>query len=1085
MKNDSDIIKKFKELNIKYEENMSRLKETEDQEQKIKQLLGLREQILNSVEEGIIGIDTQGNHTYINSAAAKMLGYKPEELIGKNTHSAWHHSRADGSVHPTEECPIYASIKNSMPTKLTEDVFWNKDGKPIPVQYQTIPIIEKGVSEGTVLVFKNLTEYNKLINQVAFQSELLDSSMDSVILIDISGKIVYANQYACKIYEYRRDEFVGGNINKILFKKLSPEEILNYNIEYLNDKECVIETKHVSRSGREFEVEVKIKAIEHNGKTLILGINRDITERKKTERELLESEAKFKGFVENSNDAIWNLDKNGKFIWANKKAQEISGYTIEEMKGKSFVPIVFSEDVPKVIKAFKSLIAGNAQNYETRLLTKSGKIIYLLINSNPVYKNNKLIGTIGFGKDITDRKSTEIALQESEARYRGLVEMLSDGVIVNTAGKIVFVNQAALRIIGVNNLGEILNKEIQEFFQSSQNNCTVNPDENSEAKLQTQLYKEGTLTKADKTVIYIESSSIPMIYEDKPSCLIFFRDITRRKESEEMNKLNEMRLEGLLTLSKQYQKSISELYTYALEEAVKLTGSEYGIIYFVKNIPETPSKIYSGKVTGDCTLSTDLISPVKNKMLLWRQFFDIKEPVIINDFKQSSKLHKLMPPGHVRINRLLMVPVFIENQLIAIVRIANKDKEYTTSDSRQVMLIIDTVLMYSERKRAENELLVAKERAEESDRLKTAFLNNVSHEIRTPMNSILGFSNLLDDPELTFENRKKYAEFIKMSSNQLLSIISDIIRISSIHTKPEKVVIREFNLNETLNYLYQQFKLKQMNKEVQFSVSTSLKDDFSIIKTDETKLNQILTNLIGNALKFTNEGKVGFGYNIKGSYIEFYVKDTGIGIEKEAHERVFDRFSQANKDISVSYGGTGLGLAISKAYVELLGGKIWLESKPGKGSVFYFTIPYEKSETAVKTQNKGLDEKLKSVLNNKTILIAEDVEQNFLLLKEIFRYCNVKIIRAENGEEAVRLCRVNPEISLVLMDINMPVMDGYEATSIIKKINSDLPVVALTAFANEAETNSYTGKGFSEFLLKPIDRNILFEIIIKILNPDR
>ncbi|NLV18675.1 MAG: PAS domain-containing sensor histidine kinase [Bacteroidetes bacterium] len=247
-------------------------------------------------------------------------------------------------------------------------------------------------------------------------------------------------------------------------------------------------------------------------------------------------------------------------------------------------------------------------------------------------------------------------------------------------------------------------------------------------------------------------------------------------------------------------------------------------------------------------------------------------------------------------------------------------------------------------KNAEAEIIEAKDKAEESDRLKTAFLHNVSHEIRTPMNAIMGFSSLLDDPDITQNDRTQFTEIIKQSGNQLLSIINDIVDLASIESGQMKINIRPVNINKVLKSLCEQFGYKERSQKVKLRLRTSLENDEAEIMTDGTKLVQILSNLINNAMKFTLNGRVDVGYKMKKEFLEFSVKDTGIGIPEEFHNKVFERFYQVDNKGSRQYQGTGLGLSICKAYAELLGGKIWLNSKPGEGTTFTFTIPYIPSE---------------------------------------------------------------------------------------------------------------------------------------------
>ncbi|NOU16947.1 MAG: response regulator [Bacteroidales bacterium] len=375
------------------------------------------------------------------------------------------------------------------------------------------------------------------------------------------------------------------------------------------------------------------------------------------------------------------------------------------------------------------------------------------------------------------------------------------------------------------------------------------------------------------------------------------------------------------------------------------------------------------------------------------------------------------------------------------------------------------------------ELVIAKEKAEESDRLKTAFLHNISHEIRTPMNAIIGFSEFLNDLEFLPEKRKHFTDIIVQNCYQLLSIISDIISIATIEAGQAKITENEVDLNSTLRLLHEQFLLKDQKKNVILILKNTLLNGEVNITSDETKLVQILTNLIGNALKFTQQGYVNFGYKLKSNELEFFVEDTGIGIPPEMHQVIFNRFRQVD-DTAQQFGGSGLGLSISKAYVELMGGKMWLKSELGKGSTFYFTIPYKKvqrttllgkqSINAIKFENK----------TTITLLIAEDEESNFMLLEEFLTGLNIEIVWAKNGLEAIEICKTQG-IDLILMDLKMPVMDGYEATMRIKNFKPNMPVIAQTAYTTDLDRNKALACGCSDFITKPLKRELLISKIKK------
>ena len=429
----------------------------------------------------------------------------------------------------------------------------------------------------------------------------------------------------------------------------------------------------------------------------------------------------------------------------------------------------------------------------------------------------------------------------------------------------------------------------------------------------------------------------------------------------------------------------------------------------------------------------------------------------------------------------LGVPLEVDGKATGVFVIQNYHNinAYSARDVDMLEFISNQISISIQRKKAVQDLTAALKKAEENDRLKTAFLNNISHEIRTPMNAIIGFSGFLNEPELDASDRQEYTDIICKASKQLLSIIDDIINISTVEAGQEVYRAKETNLNSLLRNLLRQFKVKTSKNEVRFNLSAPLPEEFSNIITDETKLLQIITNLLNNASKFTHQGTISFGYTLQGDNLEFFVKDTGIGIDESLHEAIFDRFRQADSSISREYGGTGLGLSISKAYVELLGGKIWLTSKPGEGTSFYFTIPYNPVKEEHKKEIALLEPEMNESARQLTILVAEDEKFNSILLNELFKGLKANIIWTVNGVEAVNACKSIAGIDLVIMDMKMPLMDGFEATRQIKQLHPDLPVIAQTAYASDKDRIKILECGCDDLITKPFDVKLFKSILNK------
>lgn len=387
------------------------------------------------------------------------------------------------------------------------------------------------------------------------------------------------------------------------------------------------------------------------------------------------------------------------------------------------------------------------------------------------------------------------------------------------------------------------------------------------------------------------------------------------------------------------------------------------------------------------------------------------------------------------------------------------------------------------------ELVKAKEQAEESDRLKSAFLANISHEIRTPMNGILGFAELLKMPGITGEQQHEYISIIKKSSDRMLNIINDIVDISKIESGQVKIALCETNLNEQIDFIYNRSDEACKNKGLELVCKKALLLKDAVIKTDQEKIKVILSNLIKNAIKYTDRGTIEFGYTIATAEtlhatslltVQFYVKDTGIGIPKDRQQAIFERFVQADIADTRAFQGAGLGLSISKAYVEMLGGKIWVESEEGKGAAFYFTIPvHTLSLTKIELGAAAMPPEQLSRAGNLKILIAEDDEASEILLAILVKKYGREILKSHTGPETIRICRLNPDIDLVLMDIQMPELNGYEVTRQIRQFNRDVVIIAQTAFGLSGDREKAIEAGCNDYISKPLSEALLNELIQK------
>jgi signal transduction histidine kinase len=397
------------------------------------------------------------------------------------------------------------------------------------------------------------------------------------------------------------------------------------------------------------------------------------------------------------------------------------------------------------------------------------------------------------------------------------------------------------------------------------------------------------------------------------------------------------------------------------------------------------------------------------------------------------------------------------------------------SKLQHILVILENI---TRRKEYEKELILAKNKAEESDRIKTTFLNNISHEIRTPLNAIIGFSSVLTDPHLGQFERSGFSDLIYKNSQELLQIIENLLEISQIEAGEIKISKTEFSVNALMNEIYSNFEEQERgSSRIKLSLRKEIFQDDLVVLSDPARIKQVLKHLLSNSFNFTPTGFVEFGYRLKDeNNLLFYVVDSGIGIEPDKMDFIFNPFRQADSSSTRRHGGLGLGLAISKHVVEKMGGKIWMNSTPGSGTSVFFTIPF--IPVKLKFENVNTGNGLKEFnWDGKTILIADDIDANFVFFKAALQKTKANLIWARNGLEALNYVRKGEPVNLILMDLVMPEMDGFEATRIIKSINQKLPVVGQTAYPETISSNKLAECGFDSVLEKPIrTHQMLMEI---------
>jgi PAS domain S-box-containing protein len=570
---------------------------------------------------------------------------------------------------------------------------------------------------------------------------------------------------------------------------------------------------------------------------------------------------------------------------------------------------------------------------------------------------------------------------------------------------------------------------------------------------------------------------------DKKNRILFgsIQDITDRKKAEEEIRKKNLELAQLLEITLEILETVDRkrIVKKIVEGGTRLIGMDTGAVYMIQ---------------GDDLILEATTPPIPEefpdefrKARLEHHPF-IKQAVstnmhyILSDAKSASLTQEERRIVEMRdLNSILFIPLVAHKDVVGVLILGSVGKKH---DFREHEIDLSRTLSTVASLSLENSFLfenltVAKNKAEESDRLKTAFLHNISHEIRTPMNAIIGFSGFLDQPGLSINERKEYIDIIFQSNNQLLRIINDILSISHVETGQVKVQESRIDLMQLMEHLYRLFRPEAEKKGIDFRMNNTLSGEEAIIFTDESKLTQIITNLVNNAVKFTHRGFIELGCAIFDNNIGIYVEDSGIGIPEEEHERIFDSFYQVDKTVSRIYSGTGLGLTISNAYAGLLGGKLSLISSPGKGSRFTFALPLKRIDDFTASSVSFIREKKEEAREGRTILIAEDEESNFALIMAMLKPAGYNLLRVKDGLEAIDTCRKNPDIDLILMDIKMPVINGCDAAFEILKFRQDLPIIAQTAYAHPDDRIRAIECGCADYIAKPFNREQLMSLIKK------
>lgn len=800
------------------------------------------------------------------------------------------------------------------------------------------------------------------------------------------------------------------------------------------------------------------------------------SEVKERTRELRESEAKLRMALTVSNQAIFEVDiVNLKFITSPEWAHRL-GYNIDEFAKLKVTDCLHPDDLENVLKAFRECASGQKDVFKTewRQRTKNKQWIWTNGRAAVVEKtiDGKPLRMLGTVMDVTDHRQAEEALRESEEKYRYMFFNNPQPMWIYHLETLAFleINNAAIHHYGYTR---------EEFL--SMTISDIRPKEDIDALLKDIELTRNSYNQAGEwchlkkngEIINVEIVSHTITFKGSKARHVMLNDITERKRAENALHLSEERLQLTLEVSQIgiWNWNIKSDTWYASPIYYTMLGYDPELYSSARNI-------WIERIHPE---DRDAISDKVNRVLNQESSeyrYEVRMKHADGSYRWLSVIgHATEWAENNKPIRFVGVRIDITDRKQAEITLLKKNNKIEIQNEEYLQINEELI-------RSNDELNIAKERAEESDRLKTAFLQNMSHEIRTPMNAIMGFSELLIDQYNNRPKLEKYSKIINQRCNDLLEIINDILDIAKIESGQLPVNMEECNLSLLFNELtlfFREHKNSIGKEQIKFGFKSTFGSADFVFLTDKIKLKQIFINLIGNAFKFTEKGRIESGCKIdKNQTLLFYVSDTGLGIPSNKQEVIFERFTQLNEGNGRVFGGTGLGLSIVKGLVSLLGGKIWLESEPGIGTTFYFSLPYKPSLPSYQSPSLA-EESETTYFSGKTILIVEDDEYNAEYLKEVLADSGFSILCVEYGNKAVQIA-LTQTVDIILMDIRLPDIDGFEATRLIKQHKPTIKVIAQTAYASQEDHNKAIEAGCSDYISKPVKRKLLLTMINKLLN---
>jgi len=979
-----------------------------------------------------------GKFRYINTSAVEYAGYTAEELIDQYS---------DIIVHPEDR---------EMVKKKGQEMLLGKSSSPYEFRMVTkegrirwiMQIVSPIQYEGKPAVLGNATDITErkqaeeaIREKEHFFTSILDEMITFLAVLKPDGEIVFVNNAPLKV--------IGKSLEQVRGMKFYDMDWWTYSKDIQQLIKGALER---CASGENVYLEVQVQTqdghtwIDFNTHPILgedgsvqylIPEGRDITERKQTED-------LYKSLAESSLAAVF-IVRDGKFRYINTSAVEYAGYTAEELIDQYSDIIVHPEDREMVKKKGQEMLLGKSSSpYEFRMVTKEGRIRWIMQIVSPIQYEGKP-AVLGNAIDITERKQTE-------ELYKSLAESSLAAVFIVQDGKFRYINTSAVEYAGYT----------AEELIDQYSDIIVHPEDREMVKKKGQEmllgkssspYEFRMVTKEGR-IRWIMQIVSPIQYEGKPAVLGNATDITERKQTEEALRESEEKYHSLVSFTKDFMYLVDRDCRYLfMNEGYR---ERYGL-----DLNEVTEKTYADFHSED---------QVKDFSAVVARVFETGDSI--------QKEVKSIEDGRYYLKTLS--PVKDKNGKITAVTVVAKD--------------------ITDRKITEEELQRAKEEAESANIAKSDFLASMSHEIRTPMNAIIGMADLLLETPLDHE-QKQFVRTFQAAGENLLSIINNILDISKVEAGHVYLETIDFDLNDVIEKTGEVMAVRAHGKGLELAINI-LPDVPTALLGDPVRLQQILMNLIGNAIKFTEKGEVIVQVERQGSDVEnqesgirsqgsgndkvellFFVTDTGIGIPPEKIDTIFDVFTQADSSTTRKYGGTGLGLTISKQLVELMGGQVRVESKPGKGSTFSFTAKFP-----IGSVPEERFERLPVDLKGLKVLVVDDNKTNRMILNKMLSRLGALVTETNDGKHALaefkRAADAGAPFQLALIDGRMPVMDGFELAKRIKEEVEDVKdtaVMMLTSDNRYGDISRCKELGISFYLVKPVKKANLLDAIAAVL----